>query len=316
MTDERPRRSAVRTWARRVGPWLVAAGVLTLLLRRYSPADIARELGRGEVLPLLPVAAALVAVSVLLIAAADHLVLGRVVGRLPYWDVVRAKCASSLVDIVNYHAGHAGYAVWIARRSGADAPTTGGVFLYVMASDLTAICLVACLSIALAGDVVPPALRVAAPAVAATLVALKLIGPFRLLGDASPRVFAPWSALSRRRAMAQLAVRTGQALLGVLGTWIAIRAFGLSIPLWAVAAYLPLALFVGALPVNVGGFGAVQTVWLLFTEWVPGEQILAFNFVWQVTIGGAIMLRGVPFVRGFVREIDEGRANAAPGTAA
>ena len=39
---------------------------------------------------------------------------------------------------------------------------------------------------------------------------------------------------------------------------------------------------VGAMPVNVGGFGAVQALWLVFEPWSSGPAILAFNFVWHI----------------------------------
>ncbi len=70
------------------------------------------------------------------------------------------------------------------------------------------------------------------------------------------------------------------------------------------AVHTPIILFVGAMPLNVGGFGAVTAVWLLMTRWAPGEQLLAFQFLWNLMLAGAIVLRGLPFVRGVVREVD------------
>jgi hypothetical protein len=62
--------------------------------------------------------------------------------------------------------------------------------------------------------------------------------------------------------------------------------------------------------------GAVQGVWLLaFEPWAPGEKILAFQFLWQLMVGGSIVLRGLPFVRRVVAEIDEGARAQASATA-
>ena len=84
------------------------------------------------------------------------------------------------------------------------------------------------------------------------------------------------------------------------------------LPMHAIATYMPLILFVGALPINIGGFGAVQAVWLLFTPWAPGARILAFQFLWRLCLVGGLVLRGLPFLRGVLREIAEGPTKSAP----
>ena len=89
-------------------------------------------------------------------------------------------------------------------------------------------------------------------------------------------------------------------------TWSA--AFGLTIAAWAFVTYLPLALLIGALPINVAGFGAVQTVWVFFfCEWESGARILAFNFLWTFLAALAVIVRGLPFVRGVVREVERAK---------
>ncbi len=90
----------------------------------------------------------------------------------------------------------------------------------------------------------------------------------------------------------------------MLATWGATRAFGLEVPLLVMAVHVPIITLVGALPVNVGGFGAVTAVWLLLTPWAPGEQLLAFQFLWNLMVAAAVVLRGLPFIRGVVREVD------------
>ncbi|MEJ7735658.1 MAG: hypothetical protein WKG00_41530, partial [Polyangiaceae bacterium] len=125
-------------------------------------------------------------------------------------------------------------------------------------------------------------------------------------------LLAPW-----RRAGA------GAALISVLGrgvnvalilgmTWLGARAFGLGIPASAMATYLPIILLVSALPVNIAGLGPATAVWVLaFERWVPGERVVAFQFLWQLAFGLGVVVRGLPFVRKVIAEIDEGRAGAA-----
>jgi hypothetical protein len=86
----------------------------------------------------------------------------------------------------------------------------------------------------------------------------------------------------------------------------AMRVFGLQVPAAAAAMYMPMILLVASLPVNVAGLGAAQAAWLLFLPWASGAQLLAFQALWHVMSGVGILVRGLPFVRRVVREVEEG----------
>jgi uncharacterized membrane protein YbhN (UPF0104 family) len=115
---------------------------------------------------------------------------------------------------------------------------------------------------------------------------------------------APWRTVARpRRALSMLA-RCGTITVLIVSTWVAARAFGMVVPFKAWASFLPVLLVVAALPVNIGGFGAVQAVWLLlFGSWASGPQILAFQFLWHLCLASSLVLRGLPFLRAAVADI-------------
>ena len=61
------------------------------------------------------------------------------------------------------------------------------------------------------------------------------------------------------------------------------------------------------MPLSVAGFGAVQGVWVLaYEKWAPGEQILAFQFLWALMTAFAALVRGLPFVKGVLGEMQVG----------
>lgn len=282
----------------------MAGTILAVLLTKYSLEEILEEMGRGNWAGLAPIVLGLAVATLLVMALADWLVIRGLLGEIGYFAVLRGKAATALLNVVHYAAGHGSYAVWIARRSGSDALTAGGVVLFIMASELTSVSVVTTIGVWLGGGGVPTAIQLTAPTVAAVFLFLKAIGPMRLLGDRLPRVFHPWSDLPPWRAFAQVLVRVGQIYTVSFGIWLGMRVFGVDAPLWACAVYVPVMLLVGAMPINVGGFGAVQAVWLLFTPWADGERILAFAFLWQLMFGIAMVLRGLPFVRKIIAEID------------
>lgn len=284
------------SWPRRLVrllPYALTLAVIAALLSRYSWSAIADAIAEGEVAPLFPLALAQMLLSLALIAVADRTVLAELYPAPRLVDVAIAKAATSLLDIVGYAIGHGGYALWIARgcderRDGASA---AGALLYLMASDLCGVTIVASAALLFAPDA-PPAIRVAAPAIAGALLLTFVAGRIRPV--ARPRVFAPWGTVRPRATALQLTLRVTQMVMfGAFGCTAA-RTFGIALPWSAAFTYVPIILLIGALPINVAGFGAVQAAWLLLLPWAPAERILAFQLVWTVATTVAIVLRGVP----------------------
>ncbi|MCC6215622.1 MAG: hypothetical protein IT376_12225 [Polyangiaceae bacterium] len=300
---------------KRGAPYLVAGAALGTILWQHPPGEIAREVGKGAALAVVPIPLAMVALTLFTVSAADWLVIRASTGPIPYLDVLRAKAGVTILNIVHYAAGQGGYGVWIARRTGVGVGLASGTTLYIVASELTAVCTLASGAIWL-GDVESAgALRVIAPAVAGALLLLALTGPLEPFGKHRLTFLAPWRRVRPASMLAQTALRVAQISTSVVGAWWAARAFGMPVPLGVMFTYMPVVLVVASLPVNVAGFGAVQGAWLLLSPWATsGEQVLAFSLVFQLSVAVALVLRGLPFVRRLVREIERGRWPAADGT--
>jgi hypothetical protein len=176
-----------------------------------------------------------------------------------------------------------------------------------MASDLTAVCGVAGASMWLGGPGASTPLRAVATWVFGVLVALILVGPYggwmRL-----PPFFAPWRTVPRGWSLVQILGRALNIAIIAAFTWAAMRAFGLQVPVGAAATYVPVIALVTSLPINVAGLGAAQAAWLLLLPWASGPQLLAFQVLWHVASGLGLLARGIPFVRGIAREIEDGGA--------
>ena len=291
-------------------PWAVAIGAIALILRKYSLAEIAREVARGNTLATIPFALGGFVVTLLLVAIADGIVMRDNLGAPRYRDVIRGKAASVLLFLVHYGVGQGAYAAWIGRKTGGGVGPTAAVMLYIVGAELCSICAFAAIVILAAGPTVPPSLLYAVAGISTVLVLFVLTGPLNLMNADRVVLFRPWTRMKRRRGLAQLAVRVVQHSVGALATALAARAFGLDIPVAVMMAYVPVITVIASLPINVAGVGAVQGAWLLLSPWAPGEQILAFSFVWQLVVSGVLVARGLPFLRGVTREIREGTAKA------
>jgi hypothetical protein len=232
-------------------------------------------------------------------------------GRPRYRDVVRGKAGTSLLSVLSYGFGHGGYGVWLARKTGADLRSTLGIILYIMVSDLAAVCLVAAAAIWIANPDLPAEgrtlLATLAPLAGLGLLAIGLAGrPVLAWLVSDSRLLVAWARMPAPVYLLNVLCRAAIISTYVLSTWIGGLIFGLDLPLEAVASYMPVIMLIGSLPFSVAGFGAVQAAWLLFEPWAPGARILAFQFLFHAFAMVGLFMRGLPFLPGVLREIRAG----------
>jgi len=305
-----------RHWIRRVAPWVITALVLAVLLHKYPVSGIARELRRGDAIATVLLGLVAGLGPLFLLAVCDHAILRVTAGPVRYLDVVAGRAGTSVLNVVANALSQGAYGTWLVRKTGIDARTAAGVILYGALLNLAANCIIATAAIWVSGAALPPhagGLLLATAAGAVTLLAMALAGPTLLRGWVrNPRVLRPWSAVSARLCLLNL---TGQCLFvafQVGTTWLGAILFGIDLPPAVAAAYLPLIMFVGLLPINLAGLGAVQAAWLIFEPWAPGERILGFQFLWYMSRNIGMILRGAPFVRRVLRDIETGDAASSP----
>lgn len=304
-------RSGWRVWLARLAPYLITALVIAFILRRYSLDAIRDEMSRGNALPLFPIALGTYIGSLLFVAAADSVVLrGLLGGSGPrYLALIKGKAASVVLHIVHYALGQGAYATWLGRTTGIGAARTGGLIGYIIAQELCSVCVFAALVIGVGRPAVSPALLYTVLGIAAVLLGMLLVAPLTRLERVA--ALETWTRVGAGRGLGQIGIRLLQHTTTTTGTWIAASVFGLEIPFWVMLSYLPIILVVASLPINVAGFGAVQGAWLLLSPWAVPERILAFSVVWQAASAVALVIRGLPFLRGLLSDIRAGALNAS-----
>jgi len=312
-----PHRHEPKPWRRRLqryGPWLIAAVTIAAILVKYPPGRIAEEMAQGDLSATIPYGALLIFGGIFLLSASDWLIINGSMrppheSRVGYLTAVRARAGMSLLGLLGYGAGVGGIGVWIARVTGCGPALASGVALYVMATDLIAVSSVAAAAFWLGRPDVAPSLGIVAPAIAGVFLILALTSPLGLLvpPEQLPRVLSPWPRMGTARAALTVALRTANICWITAMAWLGANAFGMEVPLAAMATFFPIILVVGSMPVNVAGFGAVQGAWLLLEPWASsGEQVLAFSVLWQLVLACAVALRGLPFLRTVLAEVARG----------
>lgn len=289
-------KSALRTWILRLAPWAIALAMTALVLREHSYREIIDHMREGDALAMIPHALLGPLIYLAVVTFADRFVLRVLQPTISYFDVFRGKGATAGLAAVSYVLGGGAYAVWIAKKTGRNAKEVSAALLFILASDLTAVCTLATVAMFATDTKLPDELRVAAPILACFWPLVIAIGPRKFL--------LPWPEVPRRDAYLQIAIRCVAVAVSSLAAWTAARSFGLALPFGATAVHMPIILLIQAMPVNVGGFGAVQGLWLLFfAPFVGGPQILAFQILWQLMLSISMVLRGLPFMPRVTEEI-------------
>ncbi|MEJ7733729.1 MAG: hypothetical protein WKG00_31600, partial [Polyangiaceae bacterium] len=170
-----------RRLVRALAPWLITVAVFVAILRRYPPGEVLAAMGEGEVAPMMAIGFALGVALLPFAAAWDRVVMRATVPASAhpptYLDALRGKGGSAVLMVLGYAFGSGGYGVWIARATGCGAKVAAGIVLYIMASDLGAVALVATPCVWL-GGLHAPWLAVGAPLVGLLVLGLALLGPW------------------------------------------------------------------------------------------------------------------------------------------
>ena len=274
-------------------PWLVAAGLLGFVFWRVDLRAVAAALAGARWGLYLAVASGFT----LLWFGLDSLVLARLLSRfhrpLTVRQVLPLRGASYLLMALSYDAAQAGLGLALHRRYGIPLLAIGGTYLFYYLIDLTTIGLLGSAGAQALPGALGGALRIAVGALlGAALLALALLARWsRSPSERVPRALRDSRLLAtlrhaRPRDVAEfLAWRTSFYLSFVAFVACSLPAFGIHVPLRALAALVPVVMSVSALPVTVAGLGSTQlAMWTLYRPFAEPAAILAYSVVYSATL--------------------------------
>jgi hypothetical protein len=103
-------------------------------------------------------------------------------------------------------------------------------------------------------------------------------------------------------------IRCPFVFLFILNHWLALRVFGIEIPLLNVLVYVPIITFIGVVPITVAGLGTVQAATVyLFNPYASEARILAFSLLLTLAISSVRALMGLTVFRRVSAEIIGGK---------
>lgn len=309
------RPSRWRTWA----PWVVAVAILGYIFATVPRSELAAAFEHVSLWKLGALAAAfagslLVADSLAMWIAFRQAISGRSVS---YGAVVRMRGASYLLAMVNYGAGQGGIVYFLREHHGVK--ISRGAAAVLLASGAFILVIALAVGLGLLGGAVPdrPELRYVALAVVAALPAYLAVIALRPSFLANRAFLTP---LFDAGVGGTLRVSAARAIhLGVLiaGHWLAMRLFGIHVPLSVALAQLPVVFLVAAIPISPSGLGTTQAAAItLFTSYASGATeaareasvlaySLSFHFAGTAVVAGIglvclrLIARDTPPAEGF-----------------
>jgi len=296
-----PRRSPLLAFLRRAWPYLVGAAILIALVTRVPFAAFRASIGHGPHLAL----AAFDLASIVALLGTDSLAAWvglRAVG-LPrgFVDVSAVRGTNYLLTLVNYALGQGAFGYYL-HRTGAPPARALGATLFLMGINLATLLVLTSAAWAVDGRALPN-------------VGLWWILTLGCVGFALylAVIAAAPGVLARRAWLTPLfdagLVGHGAALLGrlphVLGVvitqWLAMRLWGLDVPVADALTIVPALAIAAALPISPGGLGTMQAATVyFFAAHAPGATAderaaaaLAFSIVHLVYSALAVVLVGL-----------------------
>jgi hypothetical protein len=307
------RSRALKHWIKRIGPWVVAAALLTYVFRTVPFGrtwEAATNVGPWG---LLLIATLYFAYSYSADVLATWATFRWFCAPLRFWDVVAIRGATYLLAIVNYNLGQGGIIYVVGKNRGVGMRRATGTVLLTMGVMLVALLLLAGIGAAL-GDASDPRLRMIRWICGLGLVAFLaylvviVIRPSFL---SRREVLRPLFDAGLRGHLTAFLVRFPHVAGHVVFQWWLLKLFHVDLPFSAAAMLLPIIFVIAWIPVTVQGLGTQQVAALELlgryshasSPEAAQAQIVAFSlaqsalFAFYSLVTGLICLRAAAIAR-------------------
>lgn len=285
----------------RVLPWLLALAILGFVITRVPRDELVAALSHVSLWRLLVLAAAFVITVLAVDSLALWIAFKASLSRSPvsYGSVLLMRGASHLLAQVSYAAGQGGMVYLLRQRH--QVPITSGAGAVLLANGAFIIVTALTVAAGLWAGAVPdrPELRMVAISVAAALPVYLLVLACRPGILARRRLLSPFFQAGARGSIQVAGCRALHLGVLITGHVIAMRLFGIEVPMAVALAGLPVLFLIGSLPISPSGLGTTQAAAItLFGSFAPGQSsaseqavVLAYSLSFQVIV--SLMLLGV-----------------------
>ncbi len=282
ITATRPAQFAKAIW-----PWLFGIAVIVAIATRVPVSAFQDGLQHGPHLLLAAVNILILATVLCSDSLSTWIGLNMLSIRRPFAHVMLARGATYTLIILNYAVGQGGLGFYL-RQNGVSALRATGAVLFLMGTNLATLLIFTTIAWLVYGNVahieaIGWILAVGNAGLGVYLIVVAISPTFL----ARNQILAPlFEARLRGYAVAMLS-RLPHAAVVVLGQWLALRAWGISVPFAVAVTTMPAVVIAAALPIAPAGLGTTQAALVfLFSTYASGVtaadragSVLAFGVV-------------------------------------
>ncbi len=286
----------------RAAAWIVTAGLLGLLLWR-TPFSQVVAATRSAAPWMVPVTLLMLVAIYVADSFAIWKTFGWFLAPLSFAQILIVRGATYLLAAINYSVGQGAIVYFVHRATGAPVMRGVATVLLIMGINMLALMFLTTAGLVIAPDV-PRSLYVII-AVAYIGLAVYLVAVIARPRWLSSRpIFDVLLAAGARGHLEALLVRLPHIAVLMAFQTIALRAFGVRVPVVAAIASLPVVFFIAVLPISVQGIGTTQAAMIFFfARYGTGDQtareaaVLAESLVTQAIALGFQSLLGLACLR-------------------
>jgi hypothetical protein len=288
-------------------PWVVALAILAVLFRTVDLGalrDVARHVSLGLWIPFVVV---YTVASLLADSFAAWVIYRRSLPDVPLrlGETIRMRGATYLLAVVHYGAGQGGMAYFLKRYYDVPLGRAAGAVILTMGTNAITIAAFAILGILLGGAPASPELRTVVLLIGAAVPIYLGVIAWRPGFLDRVSLLRPLFEAGVRGHLVIGAARVPHFAVLLAGHFIAMRFFGVVVPVSQAIALLPLVFIINVLPISVSGLGTGQaTSVLLFSRFAPGldaaaraAPVLGYSLGLFVSGSLAQALLGLVFLR-------------------
>jgi hypothetical protein len=304
MTERAQRRS----WLRTLWPWAVGTAIVVLIATHVPLAKFRASLQQGPHIAL----AATELVTAIIVLFTDSLStwIGLLALRIrwPLGKTTAIRGATYILTLANYALGQGGFGYYL-YRDGQPAKRAVGATLFLLGTTLATL-----LSFTFAVWIIANAhganeqmwWTLVGTMIAFGLYLVVIVARVKFL--ASVPALAPLFDAGLRGHAIAIAGRLPHVIVIVFAHWVALRVWGIPVPLEAAAVFMPAVALAATLPISPAGLGTIQAALVFFFAHyaagsTPDERtatMLGFgvaHFVYGVISTALVGLACIPFAR-------------------
>ncbi len=277
-------------------PWVFTVLIFGFIFHRVPLSEVTAAFGLVRFHLFIPLILILFSVMFITDSLIHQLAFNWLAARTRFFEVVLARGASYILGMLNFFIGQGGMGYWLARTKKVPAGEAASTIVFVMFMDLFAIIVLSAVGVFLMPEVHLSHFFTATSEgnlVRTVFITLAVLLFQIYIWVRKPRArvarwllfrgpFLVFDRVRFRHFAIAFAIKFSAYLFDLLGAWLALKTFGVDVPLAQIITYVPLIYLIGAIPITVLHLGTVQAAWLFFfRDLAPPATLLAFSVLWS-----------------------------------